>query len=725
MLKNKLLVGILVLATALRFIGLMPNISHPDEGHVQTISYNLVKNIIDRGDFNPHSFKYGSWEFYLQALGVFPVFATTYIRETANTLISSGFTSPLQNFDYSFDKAVSKYAQTLLLFGRAQTALFGVLSVYLLYLLAKDFLDQKVGLIAALILAVSPLHVRDSHYITTDVFFVFFILLSFVFMVRLSQKRRWRDFILAGFFAGTSATIRFFPLAFLVYPIAALIGFERKKTWWLKVFTGVFFACLGIFVGLPFLFLDPHGPALFMQDLAKYALPWYQTAITSFVLSGGQTGIQPILVAFGNFRPVYVAWLVFNHFGILPSLAGALGFFILLFKSFRKWLLLVTIPIFNFIYMAFFIPAIYERLNLPSLPFLAILAALAVSRVKSRVVKVAGLFLLILVPLFNSASASIACGQKSTQELSKEWVGKNIDLKAKIAHLPMVSSPTNEFAAWVELKPGQKFSLADVLKEGLGYAFINGGRLDYNTYLYFNDFFTPPKGLYENSYLSLSLSEYQSRARLLQTIRKPSLCDTQRIYYFELPPKQTEVHGREVKITGWQVKNVDPTGTADFSSENEILKYTQTPFGFTPARLASGPVNVKEGEVYTFSFLARASENSEGKLPAVIARTDFYTPPGNIITDNLKRFYLFLREGQAPVFYEKKREVLSGFSDPDLPGRAVSLSGPAHLSSAWQKVSVTTQVPQGVNLGVFSIQPISPDGATIYLSQIGLFSGSE
>ena len=77
--RNRLLVLILILAFALRFIGILPNISHPDEGILQIYSWNLVKNVLSGGDFNPHIFKYGSLNFYAHALVSAPIFLGIYL----------------------------------------------------------------------------------------------------------------------------------------------------------------------------------------------------------------------------------------------------------------------------------------------------------------------------------------------------------------------------------------------------------------------------------------------------------------------------------------------------------------------------------------------------------------------------------------------------------------------------------------------------------------------
>lgn len=736
MFKSKLLILILVLATLLRFIGLMPNIAHSDEGYVQDISWGLINNIVTHGDFNPHSFKYGTWEYYLQAAVAAPVLGIAYFGEVANTKISSSFASKSLDFNSFFNEAVRKYERILVAFGRGETAFFGVASVFVLYLIGKKLFGEKIGLLSALIFAIAPLHVRDSHYITTDVLFVFFTLLAFLFSVDMIQKKRFRDFILAGFFAGFSLTIRYFPLALLAYPIAILFSFENKKVWFLKVLISVVFIAVGVFIGLPYLFLDPHGPTLLMQDLTKYALPWYSTSISTYaisivtyLISHGKQAMPEISMLYprpDSFRFVHIGWILFNAFGLLPTLATLVGVVLMLFKSFKKSLLLLIIPLFNFIYISAFIPATYERLNIPMLPFMAVFAAFFVDMIqekKGKLIFLTVLVLIILQPLFKSSAASIACSKKTVQYQSVDWMAAHILPSAKIGYVTMVSSPPTNYAKWFALEPGRDTSLEEALKNNLDHSFVNGARLDYISYPFFNKFIVPPAKLYENYYYSLVLSEYDSRAQLLGKLDKPWMCDIQRIYYYKLPEKFKE-RTKLVKgdINNWQIKNVDTTGQATIDLSRK--KYQQSSYQLVPPRISSENIPITKGKTYTFSVRLRTEKDTDKlKLPLVIARLDYYSnSKSGKLKNDLNNLVLLIKEGPTPMYFEKKRmQNKDVYFDTDYPGKIVALSPATKVSSIWQKVSVTAAVPDGVDFAVLSIQPISTEPATIYIDKASFF----
>lgn len=737
MFKSKALITILILATLLRFIGLMPNISHSDEGYVQDISWNLVNNIVTHGDFNPHSFKYGTWAYYLQAIVAAPVLGTVYFAEVANTSLSSSFTSRPLDFNSFFNEAVRKYERILVAFGRGETAFFGVASVLVLYLIGKKLFGERMGLLSALIFAIAPLHVRDSHYITTDVLFVFFTLLAFLFSIDMIQKKRFRDFVLTGFFVGFSLTIRYFPLALLTYPFAILLSFEKRRIWFAKILVSMVFIAIGVFMGLPFLFLDHNGPTLLMQDLTKYALPWYSTSISNYVistvsslLSGGKQAMPQISMLYttpDSFRFVHIGWVLFNAYGLLPTAATLIGVALMLFKSFKKSLLLVIIPFFNFIYISAFIPATYERLNIPMLPFMAVFAAFSLNYIyekRARLIFVGVLVLVTLQPLLKSSAASIACSKKTVQYQSVDWMAAHILPSAKIGYVTMVSSPPTTYAKWFALEPGRDVSLEEAARNGLDHSFVNGARLDYISYPFFNKFVVPPAKLYENYYYSLVLSEYNSRAQLLGKVDKPWMCDIQRIYYYKLTSKFKE-GTRMIKnnIDNWQIKNVDTTGRATIDLNTK--KYQQSSYQLVPPRISSENIPVEKNKIYTFSVKLKTDKNIDKlKSPFVIVRLDYYSnSKSGKLKNDLNNLVLLIKEGPTPMYFEKKRiQNKDVYFDTDYPGKIVALSPVAKLNEKWQKVSIIATAPEGVDFAVLSVQPISTDPTTIYIDDALMLS---
>ncbi len=757
---NKLLTVILLLAFFLRFIGLIPNIDHPDEGFVQIKSWDLVKNIVTQGDFDPHTFKYGTLFFYLQTLVYFPVLYVTYFLSNANILISSSFSSPGLDFNEFHEEAIRKFADTLTLVGRAEVALFGLFSIFILYLIGQKLFNKNIGLLAAFFFAISPLHVRDSHYITTDVPSLFTFLLALYFFVLLWQEKRWKWFILSGLTLGVSATIRFFPVAALAYPVAILFSFQKQKTWVLKVLLSMLFIFMGIFLGLPFLFLKSGGINLFMQDLEKYSLPWYSTGLTtylfslaSYLASSGQTILPHISLLIPTFfKPFYASYVFFFGIGPLGAILAILGLGLTLILSIRKFIILSLIPLSTFIYISSYVPANYERLIIPVIPFLSLFAGVFIyylfiklkEKLNYQIAKRLLIVLLILVffqPFLISASSTYGCAQEKTQSMSAKWVDKNIPDSAKIAYITPISVPSNRhFAGYYGLEPNRDISLEEVRSINFSHAFINGNRLDYITYTYFVDSFIPEPVVYKNSYYPLVLAEYSSRASLLGNLQKSLMCDSNRIFYYELP-KDLPRQKNQLKNFGfdniqelsfWKVQNFNKSDQSNTFFNPSVgrfkegsLKFQPTSFKNTPPRLHSDKILIKGGQTYTFSAWLKSQESSS--TPSAILRMDFYNPKPQDLNTFLTKLsaafqkkLLYLWEGSTASYFEKERSLQSIYDDVSLPGEVVALSPRTKLGKEWQKISITAKAPGDASFAILSIQGVSGEPVTLYLDDIDL-----
>ena len=102
----------------------------------------------------------------------------------------------------------------------AYSALLGTASVALLAGIGTILFGRRTGLIAALLLAVSFLHVRDSHYGVSDVPSVALLLLALYFDARLLRQPALRWYVLAGL-AGGLATSTKYNMGFFVAPLLA------------------------------------------------------------------------------------------------------------------------------------------------------------------------------------------------------------------------------------------------------------------------------------------------------------------------------------------------------------------------------------------------------------------------------------------------------------------------------------------------------------------------
>ena len=111
----------------------------------------------------------------------------------------------LQDFELSFFLDPSPFH----LLGRSLSALMGTASVWLTYRIAQILGGRRAGQISALFLAVCFLHVRDSHFATTDVPATFYLLASCVLTMRYTQSGAERDLYLGSALFGLGVSTKY------------------------------------------------------------------------------------------------------------------------------------------------------------------------------------------------------------------------------------------------------------------------------------------------------------------------------------------------------------------------------------------------------------------------------------------------------------------------------------------------------------------------------------
>lgn len=185
------------LALALRCWALgwgLPYVEHPDEPAVLEPAVRMVQ----AGDANPGKFLYPSLHYYMLAA----VVRTHAAWGIARGLYASLADLPAQTYLYTT-------APELYVWGRALTAVLGALTVPLLYLLGRRMFNWRVGLLAALALALSAYHVQHSHFITTDAPTGVWVTLALLGAWGVATTGHWRAYVLAGAATGLAAGTKY------------------------------------------------------------------------------------------------------------------------------------------------------------------------------------------------------------------------------------------------------------------------------------------------------------------------------------------------------------------------------------------------------------------------------------------------------------------------------------------------------------------------------------
>lgn len=204
---------ILALGAALRYLGMywgLPGPTHlfsyhPDEFH----SLRGALALILTGDFNPHFFNYGSLYLYLVAL--------------AALLADSGAVGSMSA------EGLSQLLHDWTIAARNLNVLCALLTVLVAFLIARQLLGRRLGLLAALTLAVLPLHVLHSDYATVDVPQTLFIALCLLFAVKIARHPRTADYLWAGLFAGLAASVKYNGALVIIAPLVSHFAAVREE----------------------------------------------------------------------------------------------------------------------------------------------------------------------------------------------------------------------------------------------------------------------------------------------------------------------------------------------------------------------------------------------------------------------------------------------------------------------------------------------------------------
>jgi hypothetical protein len=111
---------------------------------------------------------------------------------------------------------------------RAITVFFGVLSILLTYLLAYELYDKKVAILSALLVSIFPLHVILSRGLYSEIPISFFILCTFLFLVKGMKRKNLKLILLSSIFYSFAVLTKVTALLFF-FPIILWILIQRRK----------------------------------------------------------------------------------------------------------------------------------------------------------------------------------------------------------------------------------------------------------------------------------------------------------------------------------------------------------------------------------------------------------------------------------------------------------------------------------------------------------------
>lgn len=394
------LAAILLAAAALRFHGLGAGIPHAigvDEPEIMNRATGMMRS----GDFNPHFFDYPSLYIYVQ------------LAAASARFIAGAMAGQWQSLG-------DVTAADFYLWGRAVTAAFGTATVLVVYFAGLRW-GTRTALLAAALMAVMPLHVRESHYVLTDVPLTFFVALTFLLSLRAHEQQRLQAFAWAGAAAGLAAATKYPGALVGLLPLTAAALTPAVRPSRAVAAAAIAAAAAGAFLAAaPYTVLDL--PA-FLNGYARLAAGYSERALPEpawlLYLKHLRNGVQ------------WPAALLMLGGAVLAAVRAVKG------PGRVRWILGVAFPLL-FLWFISQQTLVFGRYLLPLVPFACILAATAVVSGVSllrrfsipralRTALILGLTVAVLLPAaLSSIAFNRTIAKKGTPLLAYEWLATHI-----------------------------------------------------------------------------------------------------------------------------------------------------------------------------------------------------------------------------------------------------------------------------------------------------------
>ena len=315
-------------------------------------------------------------------------------------------------------------ADRLYVIGRLLSIIFGMATVFLVYILCNKFWDHTVALTPSFLLALCPAHIFNSFVVRPDVMMVFFGMGVLYYSYMILEYGLKKFYILAGLLSGFAAATKYNGGAFVLCALIAhfLMRPTDPKFLWI-----IFFSIIGFLVGCPYALID------------------FKTFINYLALSGSLSKDVSSTITYGPGWKSYITIYLPHALGCIILLLGIAGFLLITFRLYRHrdgslqderlknshLLFLISTLI---IYLVSCWPG-HQMVwyTLPVVPFFIISASyfLKISWEWLKKYKLGWLwiFIFIAILIYNGAYSFAHLNlyiQKNTRELASEWIDKNI-----------------------------------------------------------------------------------------------------------------------------------------------------------------------------------------------------------------------------------------------------------------------------------------------------------
>lgn len=410
---------ILVTAALLRIPGL--GFGLPDKQYI--FSYSSDENqylkaiggmSLANRDFNPHYFNWGTWHYYELAAAIL----------CADIM---GLVSANHGKDF-YHTHPEEYAKVVLA-ARSLSIFYALAAVLIIFYIGMVFFNSGVGLLSALLLALSPAHIIQSVFLKADTAVTLWILLILFFALKiLTAEGKTRYYCLAGVSCGFALGTQWIALPFIHMPLAAhLIRSSKQKRWFSVLFDRKIILAYVMFI-VTYAVICPYSwlaSREFFQGIRN-------------IVSGKGGGINNIILANRFFDTLDILSVSITYPVLLLLI---LGFTFSLSKLRDGKILLHFLWLFPLTYIILKNCYLIPRYYLPILPGFYLLCAYFIFKVNSKIKRFSLVFKIFMAAVISYnmfyASGIIVILQRNekVQNMASAWIMKNIPSGTRIGIL--------------------------------------------------------------------------------------------------------------------------------------------------------------------------------------------------------------------------------------------------------------------------------------------------
>lgn len=265
---------------------------------------------------------------------------------------------------------------------RLPSAIFGIISILVIYRLGKLFFDKKIGLVSAVILAISPFHIYYSQETRMYSILLLLVLLAVYFLERFLRNGKFGYLFGYVIFTVLSIFVHYIALAVLLAEnIFFLIYFKKCKYLRAKWFIGHFIILLLMSPGLLLIFSQ-------LRYIVKSSLWWWVSSISwktiPITLKNFSIGYNATSI---TYIPACALYFFLFIWGIYVARRKNEDIALLLFCLFIPILIVFVMSIFKSFYV--------DRYFISGLPFYLIIVANGIAGLKKRYL-IASLFIIFI-----------------------------------------------------------------------------------------------------------------------------------------------------------------------------------------------------------------------------------------------------------------------------------------------------------------------------------------